>query len=58
MWTRLTTFGRPQVVACGVGWELVDATSRSGNGDPTCATDPSPYTSVPANADWIATTIG
>ncbi|WP_216213410.1 S1 family peptidase [Amycolatopsis aidingensis] len=45
--------GGPQVVRAGSGWELIGVTSRSGNGDPVCATGPSIYTSAPAYADWI-----
>jgi secreted trypsin-like serine protease len=35
-------------------WEVVGVTSRPGNGDPTCATGPSIYTSATAYSDWIA----
>ncbi|MBK1787800.1 S1 family peptidase [Prauserella cavernicola] len=50
--------GGPQVVADGDGWKLIGATSRTGNNDPTCATGPSIYTSVPAYLDWIGETTG
>ncbi|MGH8876113.1 MAG: S1 family peptidase [Stackebrandtia sp.] len=50
--------GGPQIVKDGEGWVLVGATSRSGNGDPTCATGPSIYTNVTAYTDWINETIG
>ncbi|RZS44385.1 trypsin [Herbihabitans rhizosphaerae] len=50
--------GGPQVAKEGEGWTLIGATSRSGNGDSTCATGPSIYTSVPAYADWIKQNTG
>jgi secreted trypsin-like serine protease len=34
-------------------WAVLGVTSRPGNGDPTCATGPSIYTSVPAYSAWI-----
>jgi secreted trypsin-like serine protease len=34
-------------------WEVLGITSRPGNGDPTCATGPSIYTSAPAYSAWI-----
>ncbi|RZQ64391.1 S1 family peptidase [Amycolatopsis suaedae] len=46
--------GGPQIVQAGGKWELIGVTSRSGNNDPTCATGPSIYTSVPAYSSWIA----
>ncbi|ADD42881.1 S1 family peptidase [Stackebrandtia nassauensis] len=51
--------GGPQIVDDGSGgWVLIGATSRSGNGDPTCATGPSIYTNVTAYTDWINETTG
>jgi hypothetical protein len=38
-------------------WVLLGVTSRPGNGDVTCATAPSIYTSVPAYTPWITTTL-
>ncbi|SFP67951.1 Trypsin [Amycolatopsis arida] len=46
--------GGPQIVRTGSAWELIGITSRSGNGDPTCATGPSIYTSAPAYSSWIS----
>jgi secreted trypsin-like serine protease len=46
--------GGPQLVGDGSGWQLIGVTSRSGNGDSTCATGPSIYTDATAYADWIA----
>lgn len=45
--------GGPQVKGSKGSWELIGATSRTGNGDPTCATGPSIYVDVPAHSDWI-----
>ncbi|GAB3489003.1 S1 family peptidase [Amycolatopsis cihanbeyliensis] len=45
--------GGPQVARVEERWELLGASSRPGNGDRTCATAPSIYTSVPAYAEWI-----
>jgi secreted trypsin-like serine protease len=45
--------GGPQIKGSPGNWELIGATSRSGNGDSTCATGPSIYTDVAAFADWI-----
>ncbi|WP_116046955.1 S1 family peptidase [Amycolatopsis palatopharyngis] len=45
--------GGPQIVEAGGKWELIGVTSRSGNGDSTCATGPSIYTSAPAYSSWI-----
>lgn len=50
--------GGPQIVDNNGEWVLIGATSRSGNGDPTCATGPSIYTNVTAYTDWINETIG
>lgn len=45
--------GGPQIVDNGGTFELVGVTSRSGNGDSTCATGPSIYTNATAYADFI-----
>ncbi|TQJ03048.1 S1 family peptidase [Amycolatopsis cihanbeyliensis] len=45
--------GGPQVKRVNGTWQLIGATSRSGNGDPTCATGPSIYVDVSYFADWI-----
>ncbi|MGP4019669.1 S1 family peptidase [Saccharopolyspora sp. 5N708] len=45
--------GGPQLKGSPGSWELIGATSRSGNGDPNCATGPSIYTDVVAYADWV-----
>ncbi|SFS54594.1 S1 family peptidase [Saccharopolyspora flava] len=50
--------GGPQIKGTEGNWELIGATSRSGNGNSTCATGPSIYTDVTAFADWITTTTG
>ncbi|KAA2263997.1 serine protease [Solihabitans fulvus] len=50
--------GGPQIVQAGGGWQLIGDTSRSGNGDSTCATGPSIYTNVTAYVDWITQTTG
>lgn len=46
--------GGPQIVGDGSSWQLIGVTSRSGNGDSTCATGPSIYTDATAYGDWIA----
>jgi secreted trypsin-like serine protease len=46
--------GGPQVKRVNGAWQLVGATSRSGNGSSTCATGPSIYVDVPAFTSWIA----
>lgn len=46
--------GGPQVKRVNGTWQLVGATSRSGNGSSTCATGPSIYVDVPAFSSWIA----
>ena len=46
--------GGPQLVGDGSSWQLIGVTSRSGNGDSTCATGPSIYTDATSYADWIA----
>jgi snapalysin len=45
--------GGPQVLRSGSRWILVGATSRAGNGNPTCATGPSIYGDLPAVRSWI-----
>ncbi|RKT83395.1 Trypsin [Saccharopolyspora antimicrobica] len=45
--------GGPQIKGSPGNWELIGATSRSGNGDSTCATGPSIYADVVAYADWV-----
>lgn len=47
--------GGPQVKRVNGVWQLIGATSRSGNGNPRCATGPSIYVDVPVFASWIAT---
>jgi secreted trypsin-like serine protease len=47
--------GGPQVKRVNGVWQLIGATSRSGNGSPTCATGPSIYVDVPVFSSWIAT---
>jgi secreted trypsin-like serine protease len=49
--------GGPQIAKVDEKWVLLGVTSRPGNGDVTCATAPSIYTSVPAYTPWITTTI-
>ena len=50
--------GGPQIVGDAGNFQLIGVTSRSGNGDSTCATGPSIYTNAVAYADWIAQTTG
>ncbi|AUS78281.1 serine protease [Actinoalloteichus sp. AHMU CJ021] len=50
--------GGPQLRSTGSGWELVGATSRSGNDSPVCATGPSIYGNVTALAGWIDGHVG
>ncbi|AXB45772.1 S1 family peptidase [Amycolatopsis albispora] len=50
--------GGPQIVGSAGKYELIGVTSRTGNGDPTCATGPSIYTSAPAYSDWISQNVG
>jgi hypothetical protein len=45
--------GGPQVQRVSGRWVLVGATSRSGNGDPRCATGPSIYGDLPSIRSWI-----
>jgi secreted trypsin-like serine protease len=49
--------GGPAVMGSTGNWTLVGATSRPGNGDPTCATGPTIYTDVTTYQDWIKSTI-
>jgi secreted trypsin-like serine protease len=49
--------GGPQIAKVDEKWVLLGVTSRPGNGDVTCATAPSIYTSVPAYTSWITSTI-
>ncbi|GAA4546445.1 serine protease [Amycolatopsis samaneae] len=46
--------GGPEIAKDGERWLLLGLTSRPGNGDATCATGPSIYTSAVAYAPWIA----
>ncbi|GAA4443314.1 S1 family peptidase [Actinokineospora soli] len=50
--------GGPLVVRANNRWELGGATSRAGQGQPTCATAPSIYMKVPAFKSWIETHTG
>ncbi|MCP3798669.1 serine protease [Allokutzneria sp. A3M-2-11 16] len=50
--------GGPQVKKVGGAWQLIGATSRAGNGNPTCATGPSIYVDVTTFKDWIAQNTG
>jgi snapalysin len=50
--------GGPQVRRVSGRWMLVGATSRSGNGSPTCATGPSIYGDLPAIRTWIVSQTG
>lgn len=50
--------GGPQVKQVSGVWQLVGATSRSGNGSSTCATGPSIYVDVPYFRSWIRTNSG
>jgi secreted trypsin-like serine protease len=45
--------GGPQLRSVAGVWQLIGATSRSGNDDPTCATGPSIYTDVTTYRAWI-----
>lgn len=46
--------GGPEVKRVNGVFQLIGATSRSGNGNPTCATGPSIYVDVPVFSSWIA----
>ncbi|HEU5475389.1 MAG TPA: serine protease [Actinophytocola sp.] len=50
--------GGPQVKSVSGAWQLIGATSRSGNGSSTCATGPSIYVDVVAMRSWITSNIG
>ncbi|HEV2779902.1 MAG TPA: serine protease [Actinophytocola sp.] len=50
--------GGPQVKRVNGVWQLIGATSRSGNGSSVCATGPSIYVDVPVFASWIAANAG
>jgi snapalysin len=50
--------GGPQVRMIGGRWNLIGATSRSGNGSATCATGPSIYGDLTAIRSWINTQVG
>ena len=50
--------GGPQIVGASGSWSLIGVTSRSGNGDSTCATGPSIYTDATSYLDWIGQTTG
>jgi secreted trypsin-like serine protease len=50
--------GGPQIKQVSGVWQLVGATSRAGNNNPTCATAPSIYVDVTAFASWIAGNTG
>jgi secreted trypsin-like serine protease len=49
--------GGPEIVQTEGKWQLLGVTSRPGNGDATCATAPSIYTSAVAYAAWIMSII-
>jgi hypothetical protein len=50
--------GGPQVKQVSGAWQLIGATSRSGNGSSICATGPSIYVDVPVFRSWITQNIG
>jgi snapalysin len=50
--------GGPEVRLVSGRWNLIGATSRSGNGSPVCATGPSIYGDLPAIRAWINTQVG
>ncbi|MFC0114935.1 S1 family peptidase [Kibdelosporangium aridum] len=50
--------GGPQVKRVNGVWQLIGATSRSGNGSSTCATGPSIYVDTSALASWIRANSG
>jgi snapalysin len=50
--------GGPQVRQINGVWNLIGATSRAGNNDPTCATGPSIYGDLPSIRTWINTQVG
>ncbi|WP_243790919.1 trypsin-like serine protease [Saccharopolyspora gloriosae] len=48
--------GGPQIKGRAGQWELIGATSRDGDADPTCATGPGIYTDLTAHRAWIERT--
>ncbi|MGN9892300.1 snapalysin family zinc-dependent metalloprotease [Micromonospora sp. L31] len=50
--------GGPQVRRINGVWNLIGATSRAGNNNPTCATGPSIYVDLPSIRSWINTQVG
>lgn len=50
--------GGPQLQGKPGRWELIGATSRDGDQDPTCSTGTGIWTDVTAHADWIRQQIG
>lgn len=48
--------GGPQIKGRPGHWQLIGATSRDGDADPTCATGPGIYTDLTAHRDWIERT--
>jgi snapalysin len=50
--------GGPQVRMVSGRWNLIGATSRSGNGSSVCATGPSIYGDLPSIRSWINTQVG
>lgn len=50
--------GGPQVRLVNGRWNLIGATSRAGNYNPTCATAPSIYSDLSAIRSWINTQVG
>ncbi|GAA4452392.1 serine protease [Phytohabitans houttuyneae] len=50
--------GGPQVRLVSGRWNLIGATSRSGNGSAVCATGPSIYGDLPSIRTWINTQVG
>jgi snapalysin len=50
--------GGPQVRMINGRWNLIGATSRSGNGNPVCATGPSIYGDLPSIRTWINSQVG
>lgn len=50
--------GGPQVRMVSGRWNLIGATSRSGNGSAVCATGPSIYGDPPSIRSWINTQVG
>lgn len=48
--------GGPQIQGRPGQWELIGATSRDGDADPTCSTGPGIYTDLAAHRDWTERT--